>query len=147
MTPTIQPSYLGVLVAVVASFAFGWIWYGPLFGKFWLQMMNMKMDKPKMSDMIKPMIIGLIGTFLCAHVLVYATNIWRPSVWGIGMDEEWYIYGCMSGLYAWLGFQLPLGLSSVAWEGRSWKLFSFNTVYQFLNLQIIAMIVSYMYGR
>ena len=33
MHPTIHVNWLAVLVAVVASFFFGWLWYGPLFGK------------------------------------------------------------------------------------------------------------------
>jgi hypothetical protein len=112
-----------------------------------MKLMNIPKDtKLSASMMMKSMAIGLIGTFLMVHVMVHTTNIWRASVWSAGVDMEWYIYGCYSGFYTWLGFFLPMGLSSVAWEGRSWKLFGLNMAYSFFNLQIIAMIVAYMHG-
>jgi len=148
MHPTIHEDPISVLVAVVASFAFSWIWHGPLFGKIWLRLMNFPMDmKPEAKMMMKSIAIGLVGTLLTAHVLVYSTNIWRPSVWGIGTDESWCMYGLYSGFFTWLGFYVPMLLNTVAWEGRSWKMFGFQAVYHFINLQIIAMIIAYMYAH
>lgn len=39
MYPSIHVNYLAVAAAVIASFAFGWLWYGPLFGKKWAGLM------------------------------------------------------------------------------------------------------------
>ena len=44
MYPQIHLNYPGIAAAVVASFLFGWLWYGPLFGKKWAALMNMAMD-------------------------------------------------------------------------------------------------------
>ncbi len=148
MHPIIHENYTSVLIALALSFTFGWIWHGPLFGKLWMKLMkipsNTKMDPKKM---IKSMVIGLIGTAILIHVMVYTTNIWRASVWGVGTDAEWYEYGFWSGFYTWLGFYVPMFLGSVAWEARSWSLFIFNVVYHLLNLQIIAMCVSYFFAQ
>ena len=146
MHPVINENVMSVVIAVVASFAFGWIWHGPLFGKLWMKLMGLKNMKPNTKLMIQSMVIGIIGTILTAHVLVFTTNVWRPSVWGIGTDQQWCTYGFYSGFFTWLGFYVPMLLNSVAWENRSWKLFCFYAVYHFINLQIIAMIVSYMYA-
>lgn len=148
MHPEIHENAITVLSAVLASFVFGWLWHGPLFGRFYARLMNYPADtKPSKSIMIRSMVIGLIGTFLTAHVMLYTTNIWRPSIWGVGADEEWCIYGFFSGFYTWLGFYVPIFLNSVAWEGRSWSLFGFNVAYHFCNLQIIAMIVACCYDK
>jgi len=36
----IEVNYLAVFIATIASFVFGWLWYGPLFGKAWMRMMG-----------------------------------------------------------------------------------------------------------
>ncbi len=147
MHPNIHLDAMPIILAVVASFVFGWIWHGPLFGKTWLKLMNLPLDiTPNYRLMLRAMALGLVATFLTSYVLVFSTNVWRPSVWiPSTMDDSWQIYGFMSGFFTWLGFYLPTSLSSVAWEGRSWKLFMLNILYSFFNLQIISMIVAYMH--
>ncbi len=146
MHPEIHLNGLSVLLAVVSSFVFGWLWHGPLFGKLWIKLMKIPAEvRPSPKMMIRSMLLGIFGTLLTTYVLVFSTNIWRPSVWHIGADDVWYIYGFCSGFFTWLGFYVPVFLNAVAWECRSGKLFVFNIIYHFLNLQIIAMILAYMY--
>ncbi len=45
MCPITHESRLAILLAVVASFIFGAIWYGPLFGKTWAGLMGFKTVK------------------------------------------------------------------------------------------------------
>lgn len=145
MHPVIHENFLSVLCAVVASFAFGWIWHGPVFGKLWLRLMKLKDMKSDFKTMTRSMAIGIVGTILTAHVMVYSSNIWRASVWGTGSDEIWWMYGFQGGFWVWLGFYVPMLLGTVAWEMRSWSLFFLNAAFSFFNLQIISMIVAYMY--
>ena len=44
MHPEIHINYLAVVAAVIVSFFFGWLWYGPLFGKKWASLMKMPTD-------------------------------------------------------------------------------------------------------
>jgi len=32
--------YIPILIATIASFIFGFLWYGPLFGKQWMNLMG-----------------------------------------------------------------------------------------------------------
>lgn len=147
MHPEIHGNVLSVFIAAAAAFAFGWIWHGPILGKVWEKFLKIPMDNPKGSKMMKSMIIEIVALLLISHVMVYSTNIWRMSVWTPGStDLHWCKYAFWSGFYTWLGFYIPMNLSSVAWERRSWKMFGFIAVYSFLMLQIIASIVAYMYG-
>jgi len=140
----IHVNYPAVAGAVVASFVFAWLWHGPLFGKRWAALMNLPADlKPEPKMMLRSMGLQLLGTFLTAYVLVFTGEVWRPSVWGTGADQPSYFYGFFNAFWIWLGFFVPMLLGAVAWENRPWKLFGLNAAYNFINLQIIAMILAY----
>ena len=47
MCPFVHGNYLVLGLAVVVSFAFGFLWYGPLFGKTWVQLMGIKKEECK----------------------------------------------------------------------------------------------------
>ncbi|MDV6235770.1 DUF1761 domain-containing protein [Leptospira ellisii] len=144
MQPEIHANYLAILVGVVANFVIGFIWYGPLFGKTWAKEVGHKEDsQPDSKKMLVSMGLMVIGSFLTAYVLTYTTNIWRASVWHVGEDRPAWVYGFFSGFYTWIGFYVPLLLNTVAFESRTWKLFGINAAYNFVSLQVVAMILSY----
>ncbi len=145
MQASIHINVLAILVAVAVSVAFGWWWHGPLFGKKWARLMHMSTgSKPDSRAMMRSMGLTVLGTFLTAYVLTHAIHVWRPSVWGwgVGSDGPRYRYGLLAGFFVWLGYFVPMLLNTVAWEGRSWKLFAINAGYHFVNLQIIAVILA-----
>ena len=142
---SIQINWLAVLVAVIANFIFGALWYMPLFGKVWAKEMKMNMtQKPPASVMVRGMLLGLIGRFFM--VFVFAHNI---AAWGCvkGTNEAGPAANAlMAAAFTWLGFFVPVDLSGVAWEGKSWKLFFINTAYHFLQLLIVAIIFTHWKG-
>ena len=144
MQPLIHINFMAVFAAVFVSFMFGWLWYGPLFGKKWASLMKMPMDaKPDPKVMLRGMALMIVGTFLTAYVLAHASAVWRPSAWNAGTDGPSWIYGFFAGFFTWIGYYVPMLLGAVAWEGRSWGLFGLNAAYHFVNLQFIAMILVY----
>jgi hypothetical protein len=144
MHPDIHFSYVGLAVAVVASFLFGWLWYGPIAGKKWASLMKMPMDQPCDSKkMLRMMGMQLFGTVLTAYVLAHSVAVWHPSVWGAGPDAPFYVYGFFAGFFTWLGFYVPEQLGAVCWAGHSWSLFGLNVAHRFLNLQLVAMILAF----
>ncbi len=134
-----------ILIAVVANFILGWVWYGPLFGKAWGKEMGMPMDmKPSAGVMAKGMILMIIGCYLTAMVLAHDAAAWA-MVPGMMMGEVSAVkFGFMGGFFTWLGFFVPQQLSGVAWENKSWKLFAINVAYSFVALQVVAQILSHM---
>ena len=144
MEPNIQISMTAVLIAVVANFIFGAIWYMPLFGKAWAKEMKMDLDgpKPPSSVMIRGMAIMVIGNFLMAYVFAHNIAVWNPVTWGHTASSM--SHGQNAGLaafFTWLGFYLPQDLGRIAWENASWKLFFINTAYHFLSLLSAAFIL------
>src|SRR5947207_755477 len=135
-SPLIHLNYLAVLAAVVVNFLIGGLWYGPLFGKAWAKEAGFAPDfKPPRSKAARGMIMMVIGSFLIVFVLAHSEEIWRPSVWKVGPDQNPAIYGFFSGFFTWIGFFVPLLLNQVAWELRSWKFFGINAAFHFISLQ------------
>jgi Protein of unknown function (DUF1761) len=136
-------SMTAVAVAVVANFFFGFIWYTVLFGKAWAKEMGFDTnEKPNSGAMIKGMIFMLIGNFLMAFVFAHNIAAWSfvPGTKELGAAGNIL----NASVFTWLGFYVPTDLGQVAWERRSWKFFSINTVYHLLMLVIAAVILYYM---
>ena len=141
--PIIEINWLAILIAVVANFFLGFIWYTPLFGKAWAKEMGFDMtQKPPASAMIKGMVIMVIGNFLLAYVFAHNIAVWDPVTWGQAPSPASpAAFAGTAAFFTWLGFFLPLDLNSIAWEQKSWKLFFINTGYHLLNLVVVALIL------
>jgi hypothetical protein len=144
MQPQIHLNWLAVVTSVVASFAIGSLWYGPLFGKVWANAMGFGGDmKPTGADIARGSILNLVGTFLMAYVLAHDVSVWRPSTWNAGADQGPHVYGFFAGFFVWLGFIVPILLNGIAFERKSWKVFAIGAGFQFLSLQAMGMILSF----
>lgn len=141
--PHLTLNWLAILTSILAAFVFGFLWYGPIFGKTWAKAMGIKTShKPDHQKMIAALAVQLMGTFLTVYVLSHTIQIWRPSVWGVGQDGSSFSYGFMGGFFTWVGFYLPMQLGRVSWEEKPWKVFWINTSQDFITLQIICQILA-----
>jgi hypothetical protein len=139
----IKINFIAIIIAVVANFILGALWYMPLFGRIWGREMGYDMNqKPQKSEMAKGMIFMVIGNFLLAWVFAHNMAAWSfvPET----KSFTPFTNAIMSSVFTWLGFYFPLDLSSTAWERKSWTLFFINTGYHLLSLILIAMILAYM---
>ncbi len=141
--PNLIINYYAILASMVAGMIFGFLWYGPIFGKAWAKEMGMDFSKkPDAKVMRKALLLQVIGLFLTSYVLAHSGQVWRPSVWGVGQDQgSSFMWGFMSAFFTWIGFFVPMQFGKVSWENRSWKLFFLNTTHDFLNLLIISQIL------
>ena len=144
--PEIEINYIAVLIAVVATFILGFIWYTPLFGKAWAKEMGFDPnEKPSGSELGKGMSFMVIGNFLLAYVFAHNMAAWDPQTWGLPPSEMSAVANAGSAaFFTWLGFFLPVDLNTVAWEKKSWKLLGINTSYHFAALLVTAMIIAHM---
>lgn len=138
-----QINYIAILVAVIANFFLGFIWYTPLFGKAWARENNFDTSrKATGGEMARGMIMNVIGNFLLAYV--FAHNI---AAWSFVPDMENTSAASTivsSAIFTWLGFFVPVDLNAVAWERKSWKLFSINSGYHLASLFVAATILTLM---
>ncbi len=103
-----------VLVCAVLSMVIGSIWFGPLFGKFWMRIngftaMDDARKKELMKEMIPTYIIQLVLSLVQAVILAYFINQ-MPQTSGV-----------VIGLLVWLGFALPSVAGLALWNGKSIK--------------------------
>lgn len=122
-------NYWAILGAAVSSMILGFLWYGPLFGKSWANMMGFKMDTPEaVKEMQKKAMPGyaasfvgaLIMSYVLAHSLVFASSY---------LQVEGVAAGLMAGFWSWLGFVAPVTVGIVFWESKPWKLWFINAGY------------------
>jgi hypothetical protein len=146
MEPNIHLNYVAILIAVVANFVLGFIWYTPLFGKIWAKEIGMDPSQPPpKGSLARGMVFNVIGNFFLAFVFAHNIAVWMPETWGQpSAGGPAAAYAFMATFFTWLGFYLPVDLNSVAWEGRSWRLFFINTSYHFLSLLLVSMILVHM---
>lgn len=143
--PNLILNWPAIVAAIAANFFFGFLWYGPLFGKAWAKRMGMNFDqKPDPKVMRRAFTLQLVGIFLTTYVLAHSGQIWRASVWGLGADDgPDYLYGFFCGFFTWIGFYVPLQLGKVSWESRPWSLFFINAGHDFISLQIACQILAH----
>lgn len=141
--PNIHLNMMAILIAVVANFILGFLWYTPLFGKVWGREMGFNMDqKPPSSALIKGMVFMIIGNFLMAWVFAHNIAAWNPLSWGLPASPvPPSMNAVMAAVFTWLGFFVPTDLGTVAWEMKSWKLFFINTGYHLASLLLVALIL------
>ncbi len=128
-------NYLAVLGAAVASFVLGSLWYGFLFGKYWMKLMSFtpqSMKKMKLTP-AKAMTLGFLVTLLTAFVLAQLLGLLNASTLGASLQLAGWL---------WLGISGPLLLGSFLWEGKSLKLWAFNASYRLLELLLMASILA-----
>jgi Protein of unknown function (DUF1761) len=143
--PDIQISFLAVIIAVVANFFFGYLWYTPLFGRAWAKELGIDFDKkPLASEMAKSLSMNILGNFFLVFVLAQNIAAWTPKTWGLTTPGLTPIsQSFAAAFFIWLGFIVPVLLNGVAWEKKSWKLFAINGGYYFLSLLIAALIITH----
>jgi hypothetical protein len=134
--PSVSVNYVSVLIAAVASYIIGMIWYTFLFGKIWMKEMGFKdkdKKKAKKEGMAVPMVLNFLGALVSAYVLALLLG------WGaIGSVGD----AAMFAFWVWLGFFAATTLlGDVLWEMKSWKLFFINAAYWLVNLLVMSYIL------
>ncbi len=104
-------NYLAILVATVAQFIFGAIWYMPIFGKTWGKIHGFdQVSKEQQAVMTKQMMPLLGVQFIFTAITSYAFAV---LVGKVASDMSLY----MLGFYCWLGFILPTQAAAVIFGG------------------------------
>ena len=127
---------LSTLIATLASFILGWLWYGSLFGKTWMAHMNIKqadIKKSKQKSMTKSALLNFIGTLIAACVLTGILTTYSLTL-GNAM--------CLT-FFLWLAFYAATThLGTVIWESKPMTLFWINSLYWLASLELMTLIIT-----
>lgn len=120
-----------VIIAIIAYFVIGAIWYSPaIFGKIW---QNAVGKKGKMSMRGPSMLIGLLTTAVIVLVFTYIAHMT-----GIATVAR----GAYLGVKVWLGFVATIGLMSKTYQGTSLRLYLIDSGYHLAGLVVTGIILA-----
>ena len=127
---------LPAIIAAVANFAIGFLWYGPLFGKQWMKLLGLKASNTEegKKEMPKLLAINFASVLVEAHILAYLLQ-----KMGVTSSKEG----------AWLGFWLGLGivgttmLANYLYTKKPRNLFLIDWGYHLVGLIAMGAIIGY----
>ncbi len=104
-----------IFLATALQFAFGFVWYTPIFGKLWGKIHGFdQVSKEKQQEMMKQMgpllAVQILGTIVTSVVLSLFIN---------NFVSGWHAFGIAG--FSWLGFILPTQVSAVIFGGTQPK--------------------------
>jgi hypothetical protein len=104
-------SYVGVVLATVAGFLFGGVWYG-IFSKQWMAAIGKtKKELDTSGSLAVPMVVTAIAQLVMAYVLAGVIGHLGP-----GQVTAWN--GIISGFFIWLGFVLTTLVVNHSFQGQ-----------------------------
>ncbi len=125
-----QPNLVAMLIAGLIPMVVGSIWYGPLFGEMWMNLVGRTEEEFRAS--IRPIkmyvvtfIMSLILAFVLAHILEAFTDAYALTGLFAGVQVAFWM---------WLGFVLTIGYQAVAFEDKKLRLFGLNMAYNLVSL-------------
>lgn len=121
-------NYLTVVVAALIPMVLGMVWYGPLFGKQWMDAMGIK--KSDMGKMKKEAPKAYSGSFIAALVMSFVlgqvVNFFNASSASEGMRI---------GFWLWLGFIVTKSATDMFFgTGKNWTVYYLSMGYQLVSM-------------
>ena len=125
-------NWLAVLVATLIPMAVGFLWYGPLFGKQWLKLMEKTEDEVKENfSPFKAYGMSTIMAFFMSFVTANMINL---------LDDPGIVGAILLAVLLWQGYMAPLGYQSVAFEGKKASLFTMSMMYNLVTLTLMSIV-------
>lgn len=133
-------SYMVILGGAVLSMIVGSIWYGPLFGKKWMEICGVtESDLERRKQMQKEAMPLYLVQFLLTILQLYI--LLNLITWG-----GWEVQGIGVAFWMWLGFVMPTIAGSAMWNNDSskikWARFLIQSGYQLVMFVIYGFLIS-----
>ncbi len=127
-------NYLAVLVAAVAIFMLGGLWYSPvMFAKKWVALQGKSMEE--MSGGASPALY--VQVFLCGLVTSYVIALALQHFHGPGVHP-----GFMVGSLAWLGFAGPSSYGTALFSFKPKALWAIDTGFNLVSFLLAGVILA-----
>ena len=124
-----QINWWAVLVAAVATFFLGAVWYSALFGKLWVKMQGWTEEQAREIQAKMNPAIFFGGMLVSYFVLALVTAIFVTS-----FDLRSAVAGAMLGFLLWLGVAASIHMTGHLASNKPIGAFLIDTGFQFIYL-------------
>ena len=132
----VHVNYLAVLVAAVAVFALGWVWYSPLlFFNPWMRLRGVDPAAAMVGAKMPggKLLIEFARCLILAYVIARFVALLR-------IDS---LLGAIHlGVFLWIGFPVILLAGSVLWDNVRWKVAAIHAGDWLVKLVVMPIIVT-----
>ena len=126
-----KTNYAAIVVAAIAYWLLGAVWYGVLFSKPWMALEHVTEEQAKTAGFL-PYIVSFVLNLLIAYMLSQIIR-WRNA----------YTAGRGAAISAilWIGFVGPITFTTYMYEMRPKELFAINQFYPLAGLMLMGAIL------
>lgn len=135
-------NYVAVLLASVASMIVGFLWYSPmLFGNIWAKLkgytsQSLKVEQKKMGKYyLISFVLALLTAYLLSHVMMMSLAFYNHGIMQTALS---------SAFFMWLGFVMPVQVTSQIFGEKKWKLLLIDSGYQLVSLLFMGIVIGLM---
>jgi hypothetical protein len=129
---SMRTNYPAVVVAAIAYWLLGAVWYGVLFSKPWMALEHITPEQAQVASPVVPYIVSLLLEVLIAYSLAQLC-IWR--------NANTPGRGASVGVLVWIGFVGPIMFMTYMFEMRPRTLFAINAFYPLAGLVLMGLIL------
>ena len=130
--PEISINWIALVVAVIAKQAIGALWHSPMvFGKVWSEATGVT-DAEMRTRLPRALPVEIVGTFICAFVLVHAIRYAQANSIALGAAV---------GFLNWLGFIATSMLGGELFAKASFRLYLIDAGYWLVGRVVMGAIL------
>lgn len=127
-----KTNYAAVVVAAVAYWLLGAVWYGVVFSKPWMALEHLTDAQAQSMNPVLPYVITFVLNLLIAYVLAQICA-WR--------NANTAARGAAVGILLWIGFVGPITFTTNMYEMRPMELFAINHFFSLVGLCLMGVII------
>jgi hypothetical protein len=127
-----RTNYAAVIVAAIAYWILGAVWYGILFNKPWMALEHITVEQAQSVSPVIPYIVSFLLELLIAYSLAQLC-MWR--------NANTAGRGASVGVLMWIGFIGPISFMNYMFEMRPRTLFAINEFYPLAGLVLMGAII------
>lgn len=130
-------NYLAVLVAGVFSMILGAVWYGPLFGKKWMEIIGVDSKDIKAREAMQKSALPL-------YLVQFLLTLFQVLVLAHLIADTQLVSGLERSLWIWAAFIMPTIAAGAMWNNDSakisWARFLIQAGYQLILFIVFGML-------
>jgi len=133
-------NYWAIIVSAIFSMVLGALWYGPLFGRKWMEIVGVSpADMERRKEMQKG-----VGKLYLIQFLLTLFQVWVLAYYIAGWQE---VSGVQNALWIWAAFIIPTIAGTAMWNNDSakisWARFLIQGGYQLILFVVFGLILTY----